>query len=701
VTYKSRTYPRPTPESDSELELLFKPLQFFKGIGPGRAQELKEHGLETLYDLLYYLPRGYRDLRGDTALWTAPHGSEILTELTVVHPPRRVRKNLWKAVGTANGAGIELYWFVEELPGPAKGLEKGDMIWIIGRLDRRHRTLRFSHPRILRDPPARRIEPIYRGIPWLGKVLPTIVRELAPRLKGLDPLPESLRASLGVEDWENVFLRIHAPKEDEDLTRLRNFSGVEFERIALDQFLLYFLAVELRRRAQRSLPALPVDLHRQELERIARALPFPLNPAQRQAVREILADLKKTTPMFRLLQGEVGSGKTVVAVIALAVCALAGGQGALLAPTEILANQHMRFCDSFLPSIGIRLALLTRSTPPSLRDEILWGLRHGAIQITVGTHALLEEEVEFRDLRLVVVDEEQRFGVLQRAGLKQKGHSPHTLYLTATPIPRSLLLTLLGEVQVSVLPHKARGEGNVQTILVPPEEKRKVLRHIQEELKKNHRIFFLYPRIEPGDSRYRSVTEMYERLCAYFAKEKVTLLHGKLREEEKLRAMEEFRTGLKPIMVATSVIEVGVDVPEATIMVIGHPELFGLSQLHQLRGRIGRSGEPSACYLLLNPEIGEETLKRLEVFATTADGFAIAEADFELRGSGTIFGTRQSGLPDLPPELFTRHQQTAEKAKELARRIIEEDPHLLREEYRILRGLLTKRWLNKPELILA
>lgn len=687
--------------SSLDTTLLFQSTQYLKGIGPERALELKEHGIESLFDLLYYLPRNYRDLRGEENILSYPHGSEILAEFKVVHPPRRVRGRLWKCTGTISGIVAELYWFVSELPGPARGLEPQQKIWIIGRLDRRYRNLRFSHPRILHQRPSQKIEPVYRGIPWLSRIMPRLIDSLLPLLEPLDPIPPSLREKLGLPNWARVFQRIHAPEDDENLSLLCQFQGIEFERIALDQFLLYFLAMEIRRRGQVSLPATPVHPPRDRLLALRNSLPFTLNADQRRVLREILTDMESTKPMFRLVQGEVGSGKTVIALIALAAVAFSGGQGAFLAPTEILAHQHLRFCDAYLSPLGIRSALLTGSLSLARRQEILEGLKKGAINLVIGTHALLEEEVEFRDLHLVVIDEEQRFGVLQRAELKQKGYAPHTLYLTATPIPRSLLLTLLGEVRVSLLPHRARAGGVVHTVLVPPEEKRKVLQHIKAELSRNHRVFFLYPRIEPGDPRYRSVTEMFTRLCRHFGEDQVTLLHGKLKEEEKLKAMEAFRLGRKPIMVATSVIEVGVDVPEATIMVIGHPELFGLSQLHQLRGRIGRGDEESTCYLLLDSHIPEESLRRLEIFVRTTDGFAIAEADFQLRGSGTIFGTRQSGVPDLPPELFTRYQKTAELARELASQIISEDPQLLRKEYGLLRELLLRRWLEKPELILA
>lgn len=676
------------------IDWLWSSPQYLKGIGPKRAAQLRRQGIEDVFDLVNFLPRGYRDFRAVVPLARAVPGVEASFRVEVVDPPFKVpRRRFWRATVADASSTAELFWFTHRLPGPARELERGRDLWIVGKPSGRKLTPSIAHPRIFSDVRRMQVEPLYRGIPWLSSGMRRAVEADAEKFRAADPLPDPLRRRWKVPDWATALREIHAPTDADPLEEIFRAESPGYRRIAADMFYAYFLGMGLRRRALRRVAAPPVVNPAADLERLKVALPFELTGDQRVALREILTDMRDEVPMYRLVQGDVGSGKTVVAAVAAAATAMAGGQAALLAPTEILAAQHTQFFDEVLAGLGIRVARLTGSLNERRKEEIRAYIRSGNVDVVVGTHALLEEAVAFRDLRLVVVDEEQRYGVGQRSRLRAKGAAPHTLLLTATPIPRSLALTLLGETDVSVIREKPAGRAAVTTELVEPDGKRAVLEHIEEELAAGHRVFFLYPRVEEGDGEEgKSVIEMHRRLASYFGADRVGLLHGRMPGEEKDRMLRDLKAGRISILVSTSVIEVGVDVPEATVLVIGHPETFGLTQLHQIRGRIGRGRLPGTCYLLLDEDLPEETVTRLRVLTETTDGFEIAEADLELRGPGSMLGTRQTGLPDIHPALLRRFPELAREVRATADEVLEADPELLAPANRPMREILARKW---------
>ncbi len=685
--------PGPDTTAANPLAAMWQPVQRLPGIGPRRAAELRRLGIEDLWDLCNVLPRSYRDLRQVQPLATALPGVETVFRVRIAKAPRRIRGRFWRAEVEDASGSAELYWFSRGLPGPAQELEVGDERWIVGKPDRRKLVPIFSHPRLYDAREALRIEPLYRGMPWLGGLIGRSVREEAGRLNLADPLPSIWREAWKVPPLGEALAEIHTPPDGADLEALAGLRSPGFRRIAADTFLAFFLGLGLRRRALRAVEAPANRFLADDLQAIKDALPFELTGDQRAVLREVLAELQRTTPMYRLVQADVGAGKTAVALVAAAAVAKAGGQTAVLAPTEILAGQHTRVFDAVLGGLGIRIARLTGSLPEARKRELRFFVESGNVDIVIGTHALLVDELKFRDLRLVVIDEEQRYGVAQRSLLRAKGGAPHTLLLTATPIPRSLALSLLGETDVSTIREKPAGRAPVATEIVPPTGKRKVLAHIRRELEAGHKVFFLYPRVDAeGAEDDRSVVAMHARLAEYFGADRVGLLHGRMAGDDKDRMLRSLRDGRLQILVSTSVIEVGVDVPDATILVIGHPETFGLAQLHQIRGRIGRGSLPGTCYLLVETDIGEESLKRLEVLVSTSDGFEIAEADLELRGSGAMLGTRQSGMPDIHPSLLRRFADLAAVIREDAAAILDADPQLLDPAWAGVREVLARKW---------
>lgn len=684
---------KPVAPSDSTASGLWRPVGSLPGVGSRRAAELLRLGIEDVWDLCNVMPRAYRDLRQVQPLATAVPGVETVFRVRVVKAPKRIRNRFWRAEVEDDSGPAELFWFSRGLPGPARELAAGDERWIVGKPDMRKLMPIFSHPRLYAADEALRIEPLYRGPQWLGRLIARTVTDQQAMLRRFDPLPAQLREAWGVPDLATALTEIHTPSDGADLEALARFRSNGFRRIAADMFFAFFLGLGLRRRALRAVEAPANRFSADDLRAIKDALPFELTSEQRAVLREILAELQRTTPMYRLVQADVGAGKTAVALVAAAAVAKAGGQAAILAPTEILAGQHARFFDSILGGLGIRIARLTGSLPEARKRELRFFVESGNVDIVIGTHALLVDDLKFRDLRLVVIDEEQRYGVAQRSSLRAKGGAPHTLLLSATPIPRSLALSLLGETDVSLIREKPAGRAPVATEIVPPHGKRKVLAHIRRELDAGHKIFFLYPRVDAeGAEDDRSVVAMHARLADYFGAERVGLLHGRMIGDEKDRMLRSLRDGRLQILVSTSVIEVGVDVPDATILVIGHPETFGLSQLHQIRGRIGRGSLPGTCYLLVESDVGEDSLKRLEVLASTTDGFDIAEADLELRGPGALLGTRQSGMPDIHPSLLRRFAELAATIRADAATILERDPQLLDPAWAGMRELLARKW---------
>ncbi len=678
------------------------PVTVLPGVGSQRARQLEALGVTTVRDLLYLVPRRYLDytqvvpigrlgrlVRPGEEVTCSVIGEVVQIETRETSGGRRyVSVQLRDETGT-----IPVIWFN---PYIARQLEVGQRIAVSGRLEGNGPYVRFRNPEW---EPAEaellqtgRIVPVYPLTQGLYqrqlRQLTRAALDLAlPRLE--DPLPPALRERNQLPPLAWALEQLHYPETLAAAERARR-------RLAFDEFLVLQLGLVQRRLAWHAQAGIAIPIDRDFLETFLASLPFQLTGAQRRALEEILADLAEPHPMSRLLQGDVGSGKTVVAAAAALLVHRAGYQAAILAPTEILAEQHYRTLTRLYAALpdGERpfVALLTGSTPERDRGSILAGLVSGAISIVVGTHALLEERVRFRRLALAVIDEQHRFGVLQRHTLRSKGENPHVLVMTATPIPRSLALVLHGDLDLSIIDELPPGRQPVKTYVVPGRKRTQAYEFVRREIEKGHQAFIICPLVEESEAiEARAATAEYERLQReVFPDLRLGLLHGRMSPREKEDVMTRFRDGELHILVSTAVVEVGIDIPNATVILIEGAERFGLAQLHQFRGRVGRGSAPSYC-LLVSDASTETARQRLEAVASTTDGFRLAEIDLELRGPGEFLGTRQSGLPNLRFASLA-DLSTLQAARRTAEDLLRQDPSLSAPEHAPLAELVRALW---------
>ncbi|HFD40641.1 MAG TPA: ATP-dependent DNA helicase RecG, partial [Anaerolineae bacterium] len=548
------------------------------------------------------------------------------------------------------------------------------------------------------------VYPLTQGITsrWLRRLMRRVVDHWAPQMP--DPLPEEMRVRLGLMNLPTALRQIHFPDSPEAAEKARR-------RLSFDEFLYIQLGMLRQRQQWQAQPADPIPRRQELLTRFLRSLPFQLTRAQQRSLESILTDMAQPHPMSRLLQGDVGSGKTVVAAAAMLMTVGAGKQAALMAPTEILAEQHARTLSALLSEAEnwglerpISIALLTGSLRRTERRRIYTALAAGEVDIVVGTHALIQKHVSFHDLGLVIVDEQHRFGVTQRAALREKGRAPHMLVMSATPIPRSLALTLYGDLELSVIDELPPGRQPIETRWLLPRERERAYAFLRSQIEQGRQAFILYPLVEESDKvQARAAVEEYERLKTHvFPDLKLDLLHGRMKGAEKDEVMARFRRGETDILVSTSVIEVGIDVPNATVMLIEGADRFGLAQLHQFRGRVGRGAHKSYCLLLSDSASPDDpktrsTWERLKAIEETQDGFVLAEKDLELRGPGDFFGVRQSGLPSLRLANLS-NTRTLELARAEAKRIFAQDPRLEQPEHRLLAARLDRFWTGQGDL---
>jgi len=531
-----------------------------------------------------------------------------------------------------------------------------------------------------------RVEPLY-GL-TAGLTQRPVQKAIAAAVERSPALPEWQDAAFhnkqGWSNWKTAVARVHAPEEPGDLSPAHPARA----RLAFDELLASQLAIALVRHHNRTLAGHATKGDGRLREAALASLGFELTASQTQAIAEIADDLAKEERMVRLLQGDVGSGKTLVALLAMLICVEAGAQAAMMAPTELLARQHFATIAPLAETAGVKIALLTGRDGQRQKKQTLQGLADGTIQLVVGTHALVQEDVEFADLALAVVDEQHRFGVHQRMALSSKGHAVDLLVMTATPIPRTLMLAAYGDLDVSKLTEKPKGRQPIDTRTIPLERLGEVAQGIGRQIAAGARVYWVCPLIEESEEiDLANVTERFQLLNDRFPG-KVGLLHGRLKGAEREATMAAFADGRLSVLVATTVIEVGVDVPAATVMVIEHAERFGLAQLHQLRGRVGRGSAKSTCLLLYALPLGETAKARLAIMRETEDGFRIAEEDLKLRGAGELLGTRQSGLPDMRLADLAIHNELLEAARDDARLVIARDPDLQTERGTALRALL-------------
>ncbi len=536
------------------------------------------------------------------------------------------------------------------------------------------------------DDPFPAIEPVY---PLTAGLSPRVLQKaIDSALEALPILPEWQSKPLidksGFPGFNDSVARLHAPRDHADMDP----NSPARRRLAYDELLAGQLSLALVRQRIRALPGKPVRGDGKLRKQLMAALPFHLTTGQIQAVDDILADMNSEERMLRLLQGDVGSGKTIVALIALVACVEAGGQGVLMAPTEVLASQHFATITRILENSGIQSAFLTGRVKGRERAEVLEKIENGQAGVIIGTHALFQDNVNYSNLLLAVVDEQHRFGVHQRLRLTAKGAAPHMLVMTATPIPRTLVLSAFGDMDVSRLSEKPAGRKPIATATMSIDRLPEILVRLRNAIEGGRKIYWICPLVEESDLvELMSVEKRFEWLKSHFGAQ-TGLIHGRMKSHEKDAAMQDFKSGKTRLLVATTVIEVGVDVPDASIMVIEHAEHFGLSQLHQLRGRVGRGDEASSCILLYKGPLGATAKARLSIMRQTEDGFRIAEEDLRLRGEGELLGTRQSGTPGFRLASLDVHADLLETARNDARHIVHEDPSLSSERGSALRMLL-------------
>jgi ATP-dependent DNA helicase RecG len=665
-----------------------------KGVGPQRAELLAKRGLHTLEDLLTYLPFRYEDrIHFSNIKEIQPNG--IYTVRVRVMSGQAVR-------GMRRGDAIYHLLVQDEAGGllPCKffhggylenRLKPGQWLVLHGKaeVDRlRPARIEMVNPQMemlgsgeMDSTEVGRIVPIYEAIGTFGSR--AIRRAIYAALQLLDPrmpevLPDELRVRMGFPLRGQAIAHTHFPPAGESVEALNAYRSPAQQRLIFEEFFLYQMSLALDRRATRKENAIAFKLREDTVrDALKRILPFKPTAAQKRVLGEIAADLEKPAPMNRLLQGDVGSGKTIVALQAAVIAIANGCQAALMAPTEILAVQHYLSARRILEHAGYRVELLISGMKPKEKAAALERLRSGEAQLAVGTHALIEDNVQFAKLGFVAIDEQHRFGVLQRKRLMDKaaahGHAPHVLVLTATPIPRTLSLTLYGDLDVSVLDELPPGRTPIETHLTSEPHLNGVWGGVRREVEAGHQAYIVYPVIEESKLELKAAMEEFERLShEVFPKFKMGLLHGRLSSEEKDDVMQRFRKNEVQILVATTVVEVGVDVPNATVMVIEHAERFGLSQLHQLRGRIGRGAAKSHCVLVGPVRLTDEARARLETMVRTCNGFEIAETDLELRGPGEFFGTRQSGALGFQIANPIRDRSVLELARREAFALVED-----------------------------
>jgi ATP-dependent DNA helicase RecG len=643
-------------------EALETPLQFLKGVGPRRAADLANAGLLTVEDLLYRFPIRYEDRSRLQPIASLKPGQPASIAGRVLscglRSTRRPGFKIFEALVSDASGALRLAWLNQ--PYLRDVFAAGQHLVVYGAVEMKGAGggLQITNPQyeILDDDEGEtvhtgRIVPVYEKI---GSVTPKIQRRLVyDALQKLpadlpDYLPEALRLRHGYPARYAALFAMHFPPEDVPVAALNQFATPAQQRLIFEEAFLFQMGVLARRRfAASELKPAPVRVDDRIRDSARHVLPFRLTPGQKTSLKEIVEDMQRPQPMNRLLQGDVGAGKTIVALLAALVAMENGLQVAFMAPTEILAEQHFFNIAQLLRDSRFRVALLTGSTGSAARKRQLAEIEAGTIPLIVGTHALVQGDVRFKQLGLVVIDEQHRFGVLQRATLRAKGLHPDVLVMTATPIPRTLALTLYGDLDVSVIRDTPPGRLPVKTTAKPESRRDDVYAFVREQMDAERQVYVIYPLVEESEKvDVKAATEMHDHLAQeVFPAYRLGLLHGRMKADAKDRVMKAFASGELQMLVSTTVVEVGVDVPNASVMIVEHAERFGLSQLHQLRGRVGRDRHQSFCFLLYQSPLSEEARERLKAMTETADGFEIAERDLRLRGPGDFFGTRQAGMP--------------------------------------------------------
>ena len=692
----------PAPDAVPGAQTALADLQ---GVGPQRAKLLAKLDLVTIEDaLVRHLPLRHEDRSQVIPLGRITVGEARTCAGTIagISPPPRGRGRMPLVVTIRDASGfLNCAWFNQ--PYLARVLKRGQRLIVHGKVQPYGRgplqmlVKDFELVEDEEDEPlhAGRLVPVYpltEGLTQrpLRRLMKRLVDGWADRLE--DPLPERVRAARGLVSLPQAIAAAHFPETEAEQAAARR-------RLVFDDFFLLEIGLAIRRQREGRRRGLAMNPSGSLVRRLRASLPYALTSAQERVWSEIRTDMAAPYPMSRLLQGDVGSGKTVVAALAALTAIEAGYQAAIMAPTEILAEQHLMTLGRLLEPLGVRRVLLTSAVKGKARLEAAAAVESGEAGCVIGTHALVQGAVAFKRLGLAVIDEQHRFGVAHRAALRGKGESPDVLVMTATPIPRTLALTLYGDLDVSVLDELPPGRRPIATFSRGGSKRRQIYDFLRAQILEGRQVYVVYPLVEESEaSDLRAATEMAERLQREsFPDRRVGLLHGRLGFADKERVMREFKDGAIDILVSTTVIEVGIDVPNASVMLVEHAERFGLSQLHQLRGRVGRGPWKSYCILIAG-STSEDARRRLEAMTSTNDGFRIAEADLELRGPGDFFGTRQSGLPEFRVADLLRDGAMLEEARREAFALVHADPKLVAPDHRALRAGLLTRWRGKLDL---
>jgi len=688
---------------------LKKPVQYVKGVGPKRAEQLARLSITTVEDLLYHIPFRYQDRREIHKIHDLVGGQEGATVGQLVRMGRRfvTRSRRWvlEAVVRDETGFLFLRWYNQHRYFEQK-YQLGQRVLLFGKAETGLKGgLWMIHPDmelVEEEEDTARLLPIYNKttemtVGAMRRLVHGAVHENVQLVP--NGVPQEISERLGLMELSAALRYLHTPPLDADVVALNSAASLAHRTVVFDELFYLQLGMAIRRRSmvkEDGLSIVPGPL----VMRVYEVLPFKLTGAQERVLEVIFRDMAAPHPMNRLVQGDVGSGKTIVAFCAALAALDSGYQVAFMAPTELLAEQHYRTLKPLADKLEVSITLLTGEIKPQQKREIYNLLEQGKVEIAVGTHALIQENVRFHRLGLAIVDEQHRFGVMQRAALKRLGSNPDMLLMTATPIPRTLALTIYGDLDVSAIDELPPGRKPVTTRVFHEGERQKAYQAVKAQLDKGHQAYIVYPLVEESDkSDLKAATSMADELSrTAFKGYSIGLVHGRMKGEEKDAVMRRFKAGEHQLLVSTTVIEVGIDVPNATVILIEHAERFGLAQLHQLRGRVGRGQAESFCFLLAQYTPADESIRRLRVMVETNDGFKIAEADLTFRGPGEFLGTRQSGMPDFRVANIVRDSRILEVAREEAEAWLAKDPDLTSPASRRQRAILEDRWAGRLEL---
>ncbi len=683
------------------------PVQFIKGVGPARARLLDKLGISTIEDLLYHFPRRYEDRRRLKKISDLKFGEQETTsgrvESASTITTRRRRMKIFEVTVSDESGLLVCRWYnqpylsrymKEGSEVVLNGTVKGGLAAVGFEMDNPDFELIGAEEKFIH---TSRIVPVYGATEGIRpKQLRNLIFSAVETQVGLiqDHMPEDILERNGLRSLKWSVKEAHFPEEISDMDELSRGLSPAHRRLIFDEFFLLELGLALTKMRGTREKGISFNTDGEFVNKFMQGLPFELTGAQKRVIGDISSDMSKPLSMNRLVHGDVGCGKTVVALSSMLSAVDSGYQACLMAPTELLAEQHFLNIHNVTDALGIKTVLLTSGTKKDVNEDVA----DGAAQIVIGTHALIQESVEFRSLGLAVIDEQHRFGVVQRASLRRKGENPDILIMTATPIPRTLALTLYGDLDISVIDELPSGRRPIATRILFSSQKDEVYSIIDRELLKGRQVYIVYPLIEESEKvDLRSAIEGAEALKRMMPDRRIELVHGKVGRDERESIMQRFKEGKVDILVATTVIEVGIDVPNASLMLIVHAERFGLAQLHQLRGRTGRGDYESYCILLAYHPFSDDAKMRLKAMELTVDGFRIAEEDLAIRGAGEFFGTRQSGIPDLKIADIIRDIKILEAARREAFALADADPELKGNP--LLKEALDRKWKEKIELV--